>query len=108
MNIKSIPRIVWALPPILLVLAILRLPYGYYTFTRIVTCGIAAFIATIGFRERPAVQAWSVLLLAIAVLFNPLMPIYLNRATWFYLDLATAVVFLAHLIFVRQRFGNEP
>jgi hypothetical protein len=47
------------------------LPYGYYTFTRIVTCGIAGVIAFAGFRDRAIVQAWSVLLAVIAVLFNP-------------------------------------
>jgi uncharacterized membrane protein YhaH (DUF805 family) len=85
----------------------LRLPYGYYTFTRIVTCGIAALIALVGFRERPAVQAWSVLLALIAVLFNPFLPIHLNRSIWFYLDLGAAAVFIAHLVFVRKRLENN-
>ena len=44
-NMKEIPRIVWIVPTILLVIATARLPYGYYTFTRIVTCGVAAWIA---------------------------------------------------------------
>lgn len=32
MNTKSIPQWVWVVPAILLVIAVARLPYGYYTF----------------------------------------------------------------------------
>jgi hypothetical protein len=102
MKLKSIPVLVWIVPTILLVAAVARLPYGYYTFTRIVTCGAAALLlAAVGFRERPAVQAWSVVLALIAVLFNPFLPIHLNRGAWFYLDLGAAAVFVGHLVFVR-------
>ena len=102
---KTIPRMVWIVPAILLVIATARLPYGYYTFPRIVTCGIAAWIAFVGFREDPATKAWSIALALIAVLFNPILPIHLDRSTWFYLDLGTAGVFVAHLIFVRQKLA---
>jgi hypothetical protein len=98
---KSNSRLVWIVPAILLVAATARLPYGYYTFTRIVTCGTAALLAVLGFRERSGAQAWFVLLSIIAVLFNPFVPIHLNRSAWFYLDLGAAGVFLTHLIFVR-------
>jgi hypothetical protein len=98
---KSIPRVVWIVPIVLLVIATARLPYGYYTFTRIVTCGIAAWIAIVGFQEGSAIKAWSIALAFIAVLFNPIIPIYLNRPIWFYIDLSTAAIFAAHLVLVR-------
>jgi Family of unknown function (DUF6804) len=79
MKMKSIPHVAWIIPLIVLLIATAQLPYGYYTFTRIMTCGAAAFIAIVGFQESPAIQAWSVLLLAIAVLFNPFVPIHLTR-----------------------------
>jgi hypothetical protein len=100
---KSLSPAIWIIPAILLVIAVARLPYGYYTFTRIMTCGVAILIAIVGFNERPANQAWSVLLILMAVLFNPFVPIRLDRATWLYLDLGAATVFLAHLFFVRQK-----
>jgi hypothetical protein len=77
-----------------------RLPYGYY-ITHIVTCGSAALIAIAGFRARSSAQAWSDPLSLIAVLFNPIVPIHLNRSAWFYLDLGAAGIFITHLIFVR-------
>jgi hypothetical protein len=103
--IKSIPIWVWAIPVVLLVVATARLPYGYYTFTRTVTSGAAALIAFVGLRERPGFLTWATLLILIVVLFNPFVPVRLNRSTWFYLDLATAGVFTAHLFLVRQRTG---
>ena len=42
LNMKAIPRIAWIAPALLLLIAVWRLPYGYYTFTRIVTCGASA------------------------------------------------------------------
>ena len=91
----------WVVPAILLVVATSELlPYGYYTFTRIVTCAVAAIIAFVGFRDRPVSQ-WSVALALIAILFNPFIPIRLSRQTWFYLDIGAASLFAGHLIFVR-------
>ena len=101
-RINSIPRIVWLVPALMLLIAVWPLPYGYYTFTRILTCGVAVLIAVAGVPERPVVRVWSVPLLAIAVLFNPLVPIHLSRATWFIFDLWAAATFLFHLFFVRN------
>jgi hypothetical protein len=102
---KTIPRLVWVAPVILLMVATARFPYAYYTFTRIVTCGTAVWIALVGCEEGPAIKAWSIVLLLIAVLFNPIIPVHLHRSTWFYLDLGAAGVFVAHLFFVRQRLS---
>src|SRR5258708_25716647 len=105
---KSIPRLVWLVPTILLLVATLHFLYGYYTFTRIVIFGTAAVLVFIGFRDRPAVQVWSVPVLIIGVLFNPFVSIHLHRQIWFYLDIAAAAVFVAHLLFVRWRYTALP
>ena len=107
MNTKSIPQWVWIVPAILLVIAVARLPYGYYTFTRIVACGAAVLIAAVGFMDRPRAPAWSTLMVLVAVLFNPLLPIRLDRATWHYLDLGAALIFVSHLLMVRQGLAQK-
>jgi hypothetical protein len=91
---------VWVVPAILLIGATSELPDGYHTFTRMITCGVAAVIALGGFRDRPVSQ-WAVPLALVAVLFNPFIPIHLPRQTGLYLDLGAAAMFAAHLIFVR-------
>ena len=100
---KSIPRLVWLVPAILLFIAPLHLPYGYYTLTRVVTCGVAAIIAFVGFRDHPVRQIWAIPLALVAVLFNPFIPIHFSRHTWFYLEFGAAAVFGAHLFLVRWR-----
>lgn len=100
---RSVSPIIWVAPAMLLLVATFHLPYGYYTFTRIVACSAACFLAILVIRERRSVNSWAALLIAMAILFNPLIPIHFSRATWFYLDIIAAVAFLAHLVFVRRQ-----
>jgi hypothetical protein len=102
-SIKSVPWWVWLIPTTLLLVATARLPYGYYTFTRFVVCGVAGLIAVIGWNEGPTSRKWSVFFAGIAVLFNPIIPIYLKRGTWFYWDIGVAAAFIVHLILYRIR-----
>ena len=104
-KIKLIPATMWVVPASLLLIAVWHMPYGYYTLTRIVTCGVAVLIAVAGLQERLTVQTWSLPLFAIAVLFNPFVPVHLSRATWFYLDLGAAAIFILHLVFVRLKIN---
>ena len=100
---QRIPRVVWLICAVLLVAAVLRLPYGYYSFLRIVICGAAALIAVAGLKEDiQRGTAWTATFILIVVLFNPILPIRLHRSIWLYLDLMAAGVFTAHLIFCRN------
>jgi hypothetical protein len=103
LQFKSIPWWLWLAPIVLLAVATARMPYGYYTFTRIVVCASAALIAYISWKESENVisRLWAVMFGLIAVLFNPLVPIYLKRATWFSIDIGIAAIFAAHLVIVR-------
>jgi hypothetical protein len=99
MPFKSIPWLLWFIPVALLLAATARLPYGYYTFTRVVVCGSALYIAIAGWNEF---KIWSAIFGLVAILFNPILPVYLHRGTWLYFDVGVAVIFAAHLIFVRS------
>jgi hypothetical protein len=101
MNLQAIPWWCWLIPVVLLLVATARMPYGYYTFTRVVVCGFATFLAVTGSDGGTTTRAWSVLFALLAVLFSPIVPIYLHRGTWFYLDIGAAAIFVAHLLFVR-------
>ena len=102
-DLKSIPWWVWIIPTALLLVAMARLPYGYYTFTTLLVCGIAAWFATVGWNDRQVSRMWSVGFALIAVLFNPIIPVSLKRDAWLYLDILTAVAFLVHLGMARLR-----
>lgn len=101
---KSIPWWLWLIPIAALLIATARMPYGYYTFTRIVVCGFSAFVAWSSWEdERPVARAGAIALGLLAVLFNPLIPIHLKRDTWFVLDIGAALLVGAHLALVRLR-----
>ena len=61
----------------LLLLALADLPYGFYTFLRIVVSGTAAFGA---FSAHSVGQSgWMIALGFVALLFNPVFPIYFGK-----------------------------
>jgi len=84
----------------LLLLALAPLPYGYYQFLRWVTCGVAVFIAVEGYRWR---RIWAIWLFGIvAVLFNPILPIYLTKEIWQPIDVVSALLFGASIFFLKR------
>lgn len=76
-------------------------PYGYFQFLRFVVCGTAAYAA---FAEADSEKhAWLWMMIGVAVLFNPLVPVHLTRETWQPIDVAAAVFFGVFLVVRRRR-----
>lgn len=99
------PHIIPALiVAIMLLVAILPLPYGYYTFLRWATCGVAVFIAFNAYRWGKTWATW--LFGAIAVLFNPFVPIYLTKEIWQPIDVVGALLFGASIFFLKESAKN--
>ncbi len=86
----------------LLFLALVRLPIGYYTFLRIAVT-IGALLLLHHHWKRGGTNAWVVLFGAVAILFNPILPIYLgDRSLWLPFNLAGGVLFIVAAL-VKQR-----
>ena len=98
----------WLVPSALLLLALLPWPYGYYNFLRLAVCLVAAWFTYEQWKLDDAISGWVVALGATALLYNPLFPIHLNREMWSVLNLASAVVFLGHLISLRRLIITPP
>ena len=75
---------------IMLLVAVLPLPYGFYTLLRIVVTASAAFAAYYFFKEGDDSQS-GIILTLIALLFNPLIPIHLDKVIWIPIDIGTAI-----------------
>jgi hypothetical protein len=76
---------------VMLIVAVASLPYGYYQLLRWVTCAVAVFIA---FKSYGWHKTWAVWLFgAIAVLFNPIVPIHLTKEIWQPIDIVSAILF---------------
>lgn len=72
--------------------AIAEWPYGYYSILRWITCITSILVAFQAFEKN--IDWAKVVFIIIAILFNPLAPIYLSRSTWVALDIVTAIFFI--------------
>lgn len=77
---------------ILLFLAAFPLPYGFYTFIRIAVSGCSGYIVYHGLSKgnKDAIL-W--LFAFIAILFNPIAPIYMSKEVWVIADLLASGLF---------------
>ena len=91
-------NIIYALAFILCITAIFPMPYGFYILLRLVV----TFVAVISALElKKEVNQFWYFFVGVAVLFNPLFPIYLSKSVWVPIDLIVAGSF-AWMIF-RQK-----
>lgn len=85
-------HLLWLFPATLLVVALMRLPYGYYTLLRLIVCGCAGFSAWLIYARSNGRISMAVLT-AVALLYNPFVIVRLNRGEWAPINLATAAIF---------------
>ncbi len=85
----------------LLFLAVAPLPYGYYQFLRLAVCAAAVYCSWQEFEND--VRGWGWLFIVVAILFNPVAPIHLDRSVWFFLDLGSGVLFIASVVAWKRR-----
>ncbi|MGL2965878.1 DUF6804 family protein [Flavobacterium sp. XGLA_31] len=80
---------------IALLLALAPLPIGYYTFLRLAVTVTAIFILVREFKK--GISLWLILFIITAVLFNPIIPIYLYQKTlWMPIDIVAAILFFSY------------
>ena len=78
---------------VLLLFGIAELPIGYYTFLRIVVT-FGAVLVLIS-ENKEGINLWIITFGLIAILFNPIFPIYLHdKNIWHIIDLITGIIFL--------------
>lgn len=65
--------------------------YGYYIFLRWVVFISSIFLAY-GFYNSK-INAWALVFSAIAFLFNPIAPIYMNKSNWVGIDFVASILF---------------
>ena len=85
--------------------AMCKWPYAYYQITRWVVCAAAVFVAYTGWTFK---RTWTVWAFAFtAVLFNPIVPFYINRDTWRVIDLLGAAIFVVGVLVLRRPTRKE-
>ena len=84
----------------LLIWALSEHPYDYYTLLRFVVCGATAYGTYLAVRFRKIAWAW--IFGVVAVLFNPIFPIHLERSTWAIIDVVIAVLLTLSIFLFKE------
>jgi len=86
----------------LLFIGLIDLPIGYYTLLRIVvTIGSVAVVVT---EFENGLNFWVIAFGLIAILFNPLIPVYLNdKSAWMLIDIIGGIAFVIKSSTLKQK-----
>ena len=77
----------------LLLIGVMNLPIGYYTFLRIIVTIGAVDVIIKDFEN--GLNLWVISFGIIAILFNPIIPIYLNnKEVWIPIDVLCGLLFI--------------
>lgn len=66
-------------------------PYGYFVLLRWVVAGVALCNLWAAYNLQK--MGWVWIMGGIALLFNPILPFYLTKGIWIFIDLVVALVF---------------
>jgi len=89
----------------MLLIALLNLPIGYFTFLRILIFAGAIWVAI----DNLKIIHWLLIFILIAILFNPIIPIYLyQKYIWIPIDISCAILFLIEaFVFKKPKDENN-
>ncbi len=76
---------------ILLLVAVASWPYGFYQILRWVVAISAGIFAYEAFNSEKNMWGW--IFITILILFNPILPIHLEKETWQTLNVLVAIVY---------------
>lgn len=92
MNLNKIRKILASVCIVLLIGALIGgWPYIFYKVLRIVVFTVAIFLCYIAGKSNQS--PWIVMFGIIALIFNPVFPVYLRRNMWMLIDLGTIIAF---------------
>jgi len=87
---------------IMLSIALLRLPYGYYTLMRVVLCFSFCYFIYDNFKLYKNYVFYMIFGL-LAIVYNPVFPLHLGREIWVYVNIVTIVVLILSFVFLRSK-----
>lgn len=104
----AVPYQVLGIISVLLLVAVAPMPYGFYTFVKIIVCGSAG-VTCYQLWDKGHKGAWLYVWGAIAILFNPLIPISMEKEIWMFVDAVAGLIFFysAYGAFNKQKLNNS-
>ncbi|HEY2295149.1 MAG TPA: DUF6804 family protein [Thermoanaerobaculia bacterium] len=74
-------------------------PYGFYVLLRWVVCAVAMYSALEAYGRSKKGLVW--ILGVMALIFNPFIPVYLDRAIWRPIDLLASILLVVAIPMLR-------
>lgn len=99
---------VFLVPIALLLIGLADLPTGYYTLVRIVVCLVSALSCYWSYKTDERIGMATVTFAVLAVLFNPIIPVYLqDKGVWAVIDIVTAVLLGARYFTLKKAQNTD-
>ncbi len=84
---------IFIVPIALLLIGLADLPTGYYTIVRIVVCLVSCLSCYSSYCRDRKIGIATLVYAALALLFNPIIPIYLqDKEVWTVIDIVAAIL----------------
>ena len=80
-------------------------PYGYFVLLRWVVAGIALYNLWIAYNLQK--MGWVWIMGGVALLFNPILPIHLDKSTWQVIDFVAAFIFVVSVFKISINDSKE-
>lgn len=77
------------------------LPYDYYIILRWIICASSLYFVWYIYENKKNGWIWPMGI--IGILFNPLIPVYLNKSIWIFIDLISAILFLSCIFLIKTK-----
>lgn len=78
-------------------------PYGFFTLLRFIVFTISIYVARLLYLKNQEGWLWAYIF--VAILFNPFIPIYLNRSSWITINLFVLLFFACSFFYLKT--GEE-
>jgi len=88
---------------ILLFIALLNLPIGYYAFLRWLVCITAIYSLYISYNLDKKINFGVWLFSVIAILFNPMIPFYLGKSIWKIADTFVGIILFISIFILNEK-----
>ena len=87
----------------LFLLCLVPMPYGFYSLIRFVAMIAFAIYAYVYYEKKN--NKLAIVFLSLAILFQPLLPIYLGRMLWNIVDVSVAIFLV--VLYVKENYKKK-
>jgi len=104
---KNALLIFFLFPGALLIIApLISFPYGFYIFLRIIVTATATYIIFDTYKNFKGINETVIIFSIVAILYNPIIPVYLTREIWLPINFVTAGIYFFNFYKINKKMGQ--